>query len=64
MLNIGKWFGYNYESKVATPIMSQDDLRTQLRNPNERKPDGYKNINTSALRFPPITNLNRNLTPI
>lgn len=57
MLNVGKWFGYNYENKNAIPIMSQEDLRTQLRYIPEKKPDAYKNINNSSIRFPQNTNL-------
>lgn len=62
MLNIGKWFGYNYENKsavnpVAVPLPSQDEIRSQLRNPNETKPDGYKNSQSSSIRFLPSTNL-------
>lgn len=59
MLNIGKWLGYTYENKTAMTIgaLSQDELRSQLRNPIEKKPDGYKNVNSSAIRFQPATNL-------
>ena len=62
MLNIGKWLGYNYENKsavnlVATPLPTQDEIRSQLRNPIETKPDGYKNSQSSSIRFLPNTNL-------
>lgn len=60
MLNIGKWFGYNYENKTAvsaTSLPTQDEIRTQLRNPIETKPDGYKNSQSSSIRFLPNTNL-------
>ena len=59
MLNIGKWLGYAYDNKTATAIglLNQDEISSKLRCPIERKPDGYKNINSSAIRFLPNTNL-------
>lgn len=56
MLNIGRWLGYTYENKTAT-LPTQDEIRSQLRNPIESKPTGYKNINSSAIRFHQNTNL-------
>lgn len=65
MLNIGKWFGYNYENKsavnpVSIPLPSQDEIRSQLRNPIERKPDAYKSSQSSGARFLQNTNLTAN----
>lgn len=65
LVNIGKWFGYNYENKSAvditsTPIPTQDEIRSQLRNPIEKKPDGYKNTQSSGIRFLQNTNLSAN----
>lgn len=51
--NIGKWLGYNYENKEAIPITNPQPKRSQPSKPMETKPDGYKNIHTSAIRFPP-----------
>ena len=51
--NIGKWLGFNYENKEAIPITNPQPKRSQPSKPMETKPDGYKNIHTSAIRFPP-----------
>lgn len=51
---------YAYKSYVAPndtkpkqviPIMKQDDIRTQLNEPLNKKPDAYKNSNSSSMRF-------------
>ena len=42
--------------KTVTPIISQD----QLRNTQERKPDGYKSSQSSAARFLTERNLDAN----
>lgn len=47
----GKWKGYNYENKTATPIIKQDQLRTELHSVKLTKPSAYKNINASSLQF-------------
>ena len=52
---------YTYRAEDRKPkivLLSQDEIRTQLRNPTEKKPDGYKNTNTSSIRLP----ISRNLT--
>ena len=36
-------------SPVAPITPSQDELRTKLRFPLEKKPDAYKNINSSSI---------------
>jgi hypothetical protein len=46
--------------KTVTPIISQDQLREQLRNTQERKPDGYKSSQSSAARFLTERNLDAN----
>lgn len=45
------------QNQNAIPIMTQDQLRSQLRNPIERKPDAYKNSQSSSVRFLENTNL-------
>jgi hypothetical protein len=59
MLNIGRWLGQAYENKtaIAIGVLKQDEISSQLRCPIEKKPSGYKNINSSAIRFLPNTNL-------
>jgi len=52
-----KWDGKPRQNVIALPI-SQDQLREQLRNPIETKPDGYKNTQSSSVRFLQNTNLN------
>jgi hypothetical protein len=47
----GKWKGYNYENKTATPIIKQDQLRTELHSVKLTKPSGYKSINSSSLKI-------------
>ena len=54
-----KWDGKPRQNAIALPI-SQDQLREQLRNPIEKKPDSYKSIHSSGIRFLPNTNLNAN----
>ena len=41
----------NQASNIALPITNQEQIRSQLRNPIEKKPDGYKNINTSQIQI-------------
>ena len=55
----GKWKddGKPKANSIAIPI-SQDELRSQLRNPIETKPDGYKNSQSSSVRFLQNANLN------
>jgi hypothetical protein len=48
----------NQASHIAIPIGKQDHIRPQLRIPIEKKPSGYKNLNTSQIKI--ITD--RNLT--
>lgn len=68
MLNIGKWFGYAYENKTATytyksgtTLMSPDEyIMVEIRNPSDKKPDAYKSINSSSVRFQKTTNLTAN----
>jgi hypothetical protein len=43
----GKWKGYNYENKTATPIMKPIETKPEA----DKKPSGYKNINASSLQF-------------
>lgn len=50
----------NQASNQAITLVKQDDIRSQLRNPIEKKPDGYKNTNSSQIKI--ITG--RNLTNI
>jgi hypothetical protein len=56
MFNIGQYIGWgkatNYENKQAIQIatITQDKLRTQLRDTQLRKPDAYKNSQSSSLR--------------
>ena len=50
----------NQASNNALPIGKRDDIRSQLRNPIGKKPDGYKNVNTSQIQI--ITT--RNLTQL
>lgn len=47
----------NQASHIAIPITKQDDIRSQLRNPIEKKPDPYKNINSSQIRIITSKNL-------
>lgn len=37
--------------KIVIPIMKQDELRSQLNSPIEKKPDAYKNSQSSSLKF-------------
>lgn len=51
--NYGFW---NWDAKpransVAIPIISQDQIQSQLRNPIEKKPDAYKSINSSQIQI-------------
>ena len=58
--NISKWFGYNYENKSAINVSTNEEqIRSQPKKPLEKKPDGYKSINSSEMtvRFLPNTNL-------
>jgi hypothetical protein len=55
MLNYNYGF-WNWDKKpransVAIPITSQDQIRSQLRNPKEKKPDAYKSINSSQIQI-------------
>ena len=51
-----RWDSKPRQNTNALPI-SQDELRSQLRNIPERKPDGYKSSQASSIRFLPNTNL-------
>lgn len=42
-------------NSIAVPI-SQDQLRSELRDTTETKPDAYKNSQSSSVRFLPNTN--------
>ncbi len=51
----------NYENKIAIPIgITQPKFTSQLRINDEKKPAGYKNSQSSSIRFLPNTNLNGN----
>ena len=53
LVSIGKWLGYNYDNKSAINIVKpQDEIRFQ-ENSQYSKPDGYKNVNSSSVRFLP-----------
>jgi hypothetical protein len=43
-----KWLGYTYENKNAITITKIEQTSSQ----NNIKPDGYKSINSSSIRFP------------
>jgi hypothetical protein len=49
--DVGKWRGQNYENKTATPIIKQEQLRTELHAVKYTKPSAYKSINASSLQF-------------
>lgn len=51
--NLWKPTAINQASHIALPITKQDDIRSQLKNPIERKPDAYKSINSSQIRLLP-----------
>ena len=56
----GNRWRYNGKPKantIAVPI-SQDQLRSELRNTTETKPDAYKSINSSQIKI--ITGKNPN----
>lgn len=42
-----KWFGYTYENKSAVPIA----VREELSSAKGVKPDAYKSIHSSSIRF-------------
>jgi hypothetical protein len=55
MLNYNYGF-WNWNAKpransVDIPIISQDEIRSQLKNPIERKPDAYKSVNSSQIQI-------------
>lgn len=64
MYHLKNWLGYTYAHTIATPTPvippTQDELRKELRFPLEKKPDAYKNINSSSIRVTNYTE-NRNL---
>ena len=45
------WNGKPLANSVGIPIIPQDEIRSQLRNPIERKPDSYKNLNSSQIQI-------------
>ena len=45
------------------PIILQDEIRTQLRNPIERKPNAYKSINSSQIQIFTAINPTSNAYP-
>ena len=57
----GKWKGdgISNANSIVIPIY-QDQLRSQLRNPIEKKPASYKSINSSSVRFLQNANLTAN----
>jgi hypothetical protein len=46
-----RWNGKPQANNIAIPIISQDEIREQLRNPIERKPASYKSINASSVKI-------------
>jgi hypothetical protein len=53
--NRWRYDGKPKANTTAVPI-SQDQLRSELRDTTETKPDGYKNSQASSVRFLPDTN--------
>jgi hypothetical protein len=52
-----RYYGKNHDNKpndkpkVATPVLTQEQIQDQLRNPIERKPASYKSINASSVNL-------------
>lgn len=41
----------NQANNNALPITKQDDICSQSKNPIGKKPDGYKNVNSSQVKI-------------